>query len=138
MRVKIQSKEKMNAEIAQLFINTVKEKPNAILGLATGSSPLGVYHNIIEAYKAGEVSFKEVKTFNLDEYVGLDGTHEQSYRYFMNHNLFDHIDIDKENTHVPCGTGDYEELAKEFLEYYCQVNKVDLSTLPEPDGALMK
>ena len=129
MRVKIQSKEKMNAEIAQLFINTVKEKPNAILGLATGSSPLGVYHNIIEAYKAGEVSFKEVKTFNLDEYVGLDGTHEQSYRYFMNHNLFDHIDIDKENTHVPCGTGDYEELAKEYDQQIEQAGGIDLQIL---------
>ena len=100
MRVKIQSKDKMNAEIAQLFIDTVKENPNCVLGLATGSSPLGVYKNMIEAYKNNEVSFKNVKTFNLDEYVGLDGTHEQSYRYFMNHNLFDHIDIDKENITV--------------------------------------
>lgn len=129
MKVKIQAKEKMNAEIAQLFIDTVKENPNAILGLATGSSPLGVYNNIINAYKAGEVSFKDVKTFNLDEYVGLDGTHEQSYRYFMNHNLFDHIDINKENTHVPSGTGDYEELAKEYDEKIAQAGGIDLQIL---------
>ena len=129
MKVKIQTKEKMNAEIAQLFIDTVKENPNAILGLATGSSPLGVYNNIINAYKAGEVSFKDVKTFNLDEYVGLDGTHEQSYRYFMNHILFDHIDINKENTHVPSGTGDYEELAKEYDEKIAQAGGIDLQIL---------
>ena len=129
MRVKIQSKEKMNAEIAQLFINTVKEKPNAILGLATGSSPLGVYKNIIDAYNANEVSFKDVITFNLDEYVGLDGTHEQSYRYFMNHNLFDHIDINKENTHVPCGTGEYEKAAEEYDEKIEQAGGTPFSSL---------
>ena len=129
MKVKIQSKEKMNAEIAQLFINTVKENPNCILGLATGSSPLGVYNNIINAYKEGEVSFKDVKTFNLDEYVGLEGTHEQSYRYFMNHNLFDHIDINKENTHVPSGTGDYEAKAQEYDALIEQAGGIDLQIL---------
>ena len=129
MKVKIQTKEKMNAEITQLFIDTVKENPNCILGLATGSSPLGVYNNIINAYKAGEVSFKDVKTFNLDEYVGLEGTHEQSYRYFMNHNLFDHIDINKENTHVPSGTEDYEEKAKEYDTLIEQAGGIDLQIL---------
>ena len=106
-----------------------KENPNCILGLATGSSPLGVYNNIINAYKAGEVSFKDVKTFNLDEYVGLEGTHEQSYRYFMNHNLFDHIDINKENTHVPSGTEDYEEKAKEYDTLIEQAGGIDLQIL---------
>lgn len=104
MKVKIQSKEKMNSEIAKLIIDLVNEKPNCVLGLATGSSPLGVYKNLVEAVKNNQVSFKDVTTFNLDEYVGLDENHEQSYRYFMNHNLFDHIDIKKENTHVPSGT----------------------------------
>jgi hypothetical protein len=97
MKVKIQTKEKMNEEIAQLFISLVKENPNCVLGLATGSSPLGVYKRLVEAYQNGEISFKDVKSFNLDEYVGLDETNDQSYRYFMNHNLFDHIDINKEN-----------------------------------------
>lgn len=127
MRVKIQSKDKMNAEIAQLFIDTVKENPNCVLGLATGSSPLGVYKNMIEAYKNNEVSFKNVKTFNLDEYVGLDGTHEQSYRYFMNHNLFDHIDIDKENTHVPSGTN--LETPEEYDTLIEQAGGIDLQIL---------
>lgn len=127
MRVKIQSKDKMNAEIAQLFIDTVKENPNCVLGLATGSSPLGVYKNMIEAYKNNEVSFKNVKTFNLDEYVGLDGTHEQSYRYFMNHNLFDHIDIDKENTHVPSGTN--LENPEEYDALIEQAGGIDLQIL---------
>ena len=127
MRVKIQSKDKMNAEIAQLFIDTVKENPNCVLGLATGSSPLGVYKNMIEAYKNNEVSFKNVKTFNLDEYVGLDGNHEQSYRYFMNHNLFDHIDIDKENTHVPSGTN--LENPEEYDTLIEQAGGIDLQIL---------
>ena len=78
MKVKIQPKERKNAEFAKIFIDTIKEKPNCILGLATGSSPLGVYNLLIEAYKNNEISFKDVKTFNLDEYVGLDETSDQS------------------------------------------------------------
>ena len=129
MKVKIQSKEKMNAEIAKLYIDMVKEKPNCVLGFATGSSPLGVYAKIIEAYQNGEVSFKDVTSFNLDEYVGLDETNDQSYRYFMNHNLFDHIDINKENTHVPSGIGDYEEKAKEYDKLIEEKGGIDLQIL---------
>lgn len=103
MIVKYLSKEEMAKEVAQLFIDKVKENPKCVLGLATGSSPLGVYKNMIEAYERKEVSFKDVTTFNLDEYKGLDGNHNQSYRYFMNHNLFNYIDINKENTNVPSG-----------------------------------
>lgn len=129
MKVKIQTKEKMNEEIANLYINMVKENPNCILGFATGSSPLGVYKKIIEAYQNGEVSFKDVTSFNLDEYVGLDETNDQSYRYFMNTNLFDHIDIKKENTHVPCGIGDYEAKAKEYDEMIANAGGIDLQIL---------
>ena len=106
MRVKIKSKENIAIEVANIFINQVNENPKSVLGFATGSTPLGVYAKLIEAYNNGLVSFKQVTSFNLDEYVGLDGTHEQSYRYFMDHNLFDHIDIDKAKTHVPSGVGD--------------------------------
>lgn len=129
MKVKIQTKEKMNAEIAQLYIDMVKANPNCVLGFATGSSPLGVYKKIIEAYKNGEVSFKNVTSFNLDEYVGLDETNDQSYRYFMNTNLFDHIDINKDNTHVPCGTNDYESKAKEYDEMIEKAGGIDLQIL---------
>ena len=129
MKVKIQPKEKMNAEIANLFIETVKSNPNCVLGLATGSSPLGVYKLLIDAYNNGEVSFKDVKTFNLDEYVGLDGSNDQSYRYFMNTNLFDHIDINKENTNVPSGIGEYETLATEYDNKIEEAGGIDLQIL---------
>ena len=129
MRVKIQTKEKMNEEIAQLFIDTVNENPNCVLGLATGSSPLGVYSKLIEAYKDGKVSFKDVRTFNLDEYVGLSEDHEQSYRYFMNHNLFDHIDIAKENTHVPCGNVESEEGLDSYDNLIDEAGGIDLQIL---------
>ena len=110
MKVVYLTKAEIEREIANVFIEKVKENPSCVLGLATGSSPLGIYKNLIEACKNGEVSFKDVTTFNLDEYLGLDGNHDQSYRYFMNHNLFNHIDINKENTHVPSGfvTSDVE------------------------------
>lgn len=103
MKVVYLEKTQIEKEMAQVFIEKVKENPNCVLGLATGSSPLGIYRNIIKAVEAGEVSFKNVTTFNLDEYLGLDGNHDQSYRYFMNVNLFNHIDINKDNTHVPSG-----------------------------------
>ena len=103
MKVIYLPKEEIAKEIAQIFIDKVNENPKCVLGLATGSSPLGIYRNMIEACKKGEVSFIDVTTFNLDEYLGLDGNHDQSYRYFMNVNLFDHIDINKANTNVPSG-----------------------------------
>ena len=103
MKVVYLEKSQIEKEMAQVFIEKVKENPSCVLGLATGSSPLGIYRNIIKAVEAGEVSFKDVTTFNLDEYLGLDGNHDQSYRYFMNVNLFNHIDINKDNTHVPSG-----------------------------------
>ena len=74
-----------------------------MLGLATGSTPIGTYENLIARNRAGDLSFREVRTVNLDEYKGLAPTHDQSYRYFMQTNLFDHIDILPENTNVPDG-----------------------------------
>ncbi len=82
---------------------TLSEIENPVLGLATGSTPLRLYGEMIRDYNNGGFSYKKVRTINLDEYVGLDGSHPQSYRYFMNENLFDHIDIKKENTFVPNG-----------------------------------
>ena len=99
------------AYVADMFINLVNEKPNCKLGLATGGTPVPMYKKLIEANKAGKVSFKDVHTVNLDEYCGIPGTHDQSYRYFMNTNLFDHIDIDKANTYVAQGMGDPAENA---------------------------
>ena len=98
MKVIIDSAQNIAAMAAQQYVALLKRKPNAILGGATGSTPLGLYAELIRLNKAGEISFKNASSFNLDEYVGLDGTHDQSYRYFMDHNLFDHIDIDKSRT----------------------------------------
>ncbi|MBQ7278240.1 MAG: glucosamine-6-phosphate deaminase [Clostridia bacterium] len=103
MKVIIDSTSNIAAMAAQQYVSLLKNKPNAILGGATGSTPLGLYAELVRLNKAGEISFKDASSFNLDEYVGLDGSHDQSYRYFMDHNLFDHIDIDKSRTHVPSG-----------------------------------
>ncbi|QDL55064.1 glucosamine-6-phosphate deaminase [Rhodoferax aquaticus] len=88
---------------AQIFVKHINAKPTAVLGLATGSTPVALYKELIAAYQQGQVSFKHVSTFNLDEYLGLSGSHPQSYRHFMNGQLFDHVDINKANTAVPAG-----------------------------------
>ena len=103
MKIIIDTEENLAKRAAQRYVELIKNKPNAVLGGATGSTPLGLYAELARLCKAGEISFKDVRTFNLDEYVGLDGSHDQSYRYFMNHNLFEHIDIDINNTRVPSG-----------------------------------
>ena len=96
--------DEMSQRAAQMVAAQIKEKPKFVLGLATGSTPEGLYAQLIEMYKSGELSFKDVTTVNLDEYYPITPTNDQSYRYFMNDRLFDHIDIDKANTNVPDGT----------------------------------
>lgn len=93
----------MSRRAANLIAAEVIRRPNCVLGLATGSTPIGTYENLIVRNRAGDLSFREVRTVNLDEYKGLAPTHDQSYRYFMQTNLFDHIDILPENTNVPDG-----------------------------------
>ena len=93
----------MSRRAANLIAAEVIRRPDCVLGLATGSTPIGTYENLIARNRAGDLSFREVRTVNLDEYKGLAPTHDQSYRYFMQTNLFDHIDIRPENTNVPDG-----------------------------------
>ncbi len=88
---------------ANLIVEQIGKKPDSVLGLATGSTPVALYRQLIERCAKAEVSFAAVRSFNLDEYLGLGGEHPQSYRYFMDRQLFNHIDIDKRNTHVPPG-----------------------------------
>lgn len=90
---------------AMVFAAQIAKKPDTVLGLATGSTPVATYRELIRLNREGLIDFSMVRTYNLDEYIGLDGAHDQSYRYFMNTNLFHHINIDMNNTHVPCGTG---------------------------------
>ena len=129
MKVVVGNEQEISRLIAEEFIKQVNAKPNSVLGLATGTSPLGVYANLVKANKEGRVSFKDVATFNLDEYVGLEGTHNQSYRYFMNDNLFNHIDINKEKTHVLKGVGDYLGYAKQYDAEIASFGGIDLQIL---------
>ncbi|MBO5027094.1 MAG: glucosamine-6-phosphate deaminase [Clostridia bacterium] len=96
--------DEMSKKAAEIMIDLVKKNPNAILGLATGSSPIGMYKEMAKDCANGGASYKNVSTVNLDEYVGLTADHDQSYAYFMRTNLFDHIDIDQKNTNLPCGS----------------------------------
>ncbi len=94
----------MSKKAADFVAAEMKKKPDLVLGLATGSTPVGMYDELAAKCEKGEISFKRVTTVNLDEYYPIDPANDQSYRYFMNKNLFDHVDIDKKNTHVPDGT----------------------------------
>ena len=129
MEVIVGNEKEISQMIADEFIKVVKNKPNAVLGLATGTSPLLVYADMAKAYKDGEVSFKDCKSFNLDEYVGLEGTHDQSYRYFMTENLFKHIDIKKENTHVLLGVGDYKAYMNQYDKEIDEAGGIDIQIL---------
>ena len=129
MKVVVGNNEKISALIAEEFIKVINKKPNAVLGLATGTSPLQVYADLAKANKEGRVTFKGVATFNLDEYIGLEGTHNQSYRYFMNENLFNHIDINKERTHVLKGTGDYLAYANQYDKLIEEFGGIDIQIL---------
>lgn len=121
---------------ADIIEELVRNKPNCTLGLATGSSPVGMYQELSRRCKEEGLDFSKVSSVNLDEYVGLEPTHEQSYRFFMNDNLFDHINIDKKNTYVAKGTGDIEANLKEFNEILDKTD-IDLQVLGVgPDGHL--
>ena len=101
--ITVDNYETLSRKAATIIAAEVVSKPNCVLGLATGSSPVGTYKNLIEWCKNGDLDFSNVTSINLDEYTGLDGSNDQSYRYFMNNNLFDYINIDKANTYVPDG-----------------------------------
>lgn len=113
--IKVDSYDDMSRRAAQLIAAVVLNKPNAVLGLATGSTPIGTYKELVRMNKAGDLDFSQVTTVNLDEYVGLDGSNDQSYRYFMNDNLFNHVNIDKAKTNVPNGLA--ADLAAEGARY---------------------
>ena len=122
--------EEMSVLAANLIGGQVLLKPNCVLGLATGSSPIGTYKTLVENYEKGILDFSRVQTVNLDEYCGLSGDNPNSYRYFMNHHLFDHINIDKANTHVPNGNAvDLEAEAIRYEKFIESIGGVDLQLL---------
>jgi len=96
--------DEMSRAAAEAVADVLNAKPNAVLGMATGSTPLGLYQQLVRMHKAGQLDFSQVTTFNLDEYVGLPVTHEQSYHRFMHENFFRHVNIPPQNVHIPSGT----------------------------------
>jgi|SRR5690625_3312 len=128
--IKVKDYDEMSSKACELVVDKVKKTEDPILGLATGSTPEGLYERIIKKYKQGKVSFKNVTTFNLDEYIGLDGDHPNSYRYFMNEKLFKHIDISIDNTFVPNGiASDLEAECKNYEKLIQEVGGIDLQIL---------
>lgn len=113
----IQAKDytEMSKLAADLLVKHINNTKSPILGLATGSTPIGLYKELVKRYKQSEISFKHVTTFNLDEYVGISRSNPNSYHYFMNDNLWKHIDIDLANVNIPDGMAD--NLEKECIEY---------------------
>ena len=105
----------MSRQAANIISAQVILEPQCVLGLATGSTPIGTYEQLVEWYKKGDLSFAGVRSVNLDEYRGLSAEHDQSYRYFMQTHLFDHVDIRRENTNVPNGMA--EDPAAECARY---------------------
>lgn len=122
--------EESSKAAAKIVADIVRSKPKAVLGLATGSTPLGLYQELIRMHKEEGLDFSGVTTFNLDEYVGLTEDHEQSYRYFMNDNLFNHINIEKSNTHVPAGIADdYAAMCRQYEQQIVDAGGIDVQVL---------
>ncbi|MBQ3064585.1 MAG: glucosamine-6-phosphate deaminase [Clostridia bacterium] len=122
--------DEMSLRSAEIMAEVIKGKPACVLGMATGSTPIGLYRNLIRMNKAGEISFKDVTTVNLDEYYPIAPTNDQSYRYFMNEQLFDHVDIDKAKTSVPDGTAaDPEAECRRYEEMISLLGGIDVQIL---------
>ncbi|MDO9574239.1 MAG: glucosamine-6-phosphate deaminase [Candidatus Contubernalis sp.] len=111
----VEDYQQLSAKAASIVASQVILKSNSVLGLATGSTPEGMYRGLVQMHQAGTVDFNGVVTFNLDEYLGLSSEHPQSYHYFMHQHLFNHINVLPENIHIPSGQA--EDMAKYCLEY---------------------
>lgn len=128
--IKTKDYEQMSRVTANILSAQVIMKPKCILGLATGSTPIGAYQQLIAWYQKGDIDFSEVTSVNLDEYKGLSSENDQSYRYFMNTNLFDHINIKKENTYVPDGLEpDADKACSRYNQIIADLGGIDLQLL---------
>lgn len=115
---------------AEKFADLIRKKPNCILGLATGSTPLGVYRELVKIHKDENLDFSLVQTFNLDEYVGLPKEHEQSYYHFMKSHLFDYVNIHPNSIHMPDGmASDVEQECIEYEKKIIEAGGIDLQIL---------
>ena len=101
MKIIIKSKEQLYEDISNVYIEQIKKNPNSKLGFVTGATPLPLYELLIKSYKKGNISFKNIRTFNMDEYVNMDKNHKDSYYTYMNNNLFSHVNINLKNTYFP-------------------------------------
>ena len=116
--------------VGKIIVEAVKENPNIVLGLATGSTPIGLYKEMIKAHKEDGLDYSNVKSFNLDEYVGLSNEHPSSYGYYMKEELFNHINIKPENTYVPDGKAeDLEGYCKYYDELIVNSGGIDIQVL---------
>ncbi|QQK07706.1 glucosamine-6-phosphate deaminase [Miniphocaeibacter halophilus] len=120
--------DEMSKKACELVVKQINEKKNSILGLATGSTPLGLYEKLIKEYKNG-LDFSEISTYNLDEYIGLSEDNDQSYNYFMNENLFKHINVNKENINIPSGINNPEKEIDDYENKIRDIGGVDLQIL---------
>ena len=128
--IKTKSYEEMSKKAANIIASVVTLKPDCMLGLATGSSPIGTYDELVKKYEAGDLDFSEVTTVNLDEYKGLPKENEQSYYYFMHEYLFDKVNINSEKTYLPDGTNlNSEEEAARYEALVQSLGTVDLQLL---------
>ena len=122
--------QKMSRQAANIISAHVILKPDCVLGLATGSTPIGMYKQLVDWYNKGDLDFSQVKSVNLDEYVGLAPAHDQSYRYFMQTNLFDHVNIDPANTNVPDGLAeDPEAECRRYNQVIRDLGGIDVQVL---------
>jgi glucosamine-6-phosphate deaminase len=128
--VMVKDQEEMAKEAAAIIASQIRRKPDSVLGFATGSTPLGLYRELIRLHREEGLSFSKVTTFNLDEYVGLPPRHPQSYNYFMWTNLFDHIDVTPEKVHMPDGMAeDIDGFCEWYEERIKQVGGIDIQIL---------
>lgn len=147
--IEVETYEQMSRKAANIISAQVICKPDSVLGLATGSTPLGIYKQLIEWYNKGDIDFKDVKTVNLDEYHGLGADNDQSYRYYMNKNFFEHINVKPENTYVPDGLAkNIEAECEEYDNRIVSFGGIDIQLLGigldghigfnEPDDSFFK
>ncbi len=123
--------EDISRQAAQLIASAVHKKPALALGLATGSTMVGVYKQLVRLHKQGSLDFSHVVTFNLDEYLGLSAAHPQSFHYFMQENFFAHINVDPRNIHIPDGTirGNYDQYCASYEDAIRKTGGIDLQLL---------
>ncbi|MBR3762686.1 MAG: glucosamine-6-phosphate deaminase [Lachnospiraceae bacterium] len=128
--ITVKTYEELSHKAATMIASQIILKPDCVLGLATGSTPVGTYQKLAALNKRGDIDFSKVTSVNLDEYVGLTGDHDQSYRYFMDTNLFNHINIDKAKTHVPNGcAADLKAEGEAYDELIKELGGIDLQLL---------